>query len=260
MASPQLDNGYTPIANEIVEALMRINLSGYESRVLWFIFRKTYGFKKKTDWIALSQFSKAIGLDRRLIHRAIKKLSSKKMIVIQKDDGVRVRYGFQKDYTKWKLSSKKMTVIQRDDELSSKEMTRVSSKEIPTKETITKETIQKKRTILSGKSQNHIPYQEIIDYLNQKTERSYKPTTPKTRTLIQVLWKQGFQLQDFQKVIDNKVKDWITHPKYSKYLRPETLFGNKFEGYLNEQRHAMTGVVSEKTMRTIENLKELELD
>lgn len=134
VASPQLEDGFTPIANEIVEALMKINLSAYESRVLWFIFRKTYGFKKKTDWIALSQFTKGTNLDRRLVHRALKKLSSKQMIVIYRDDKFRIRYGFQKNYDRWKASSKEMTsVIRRDDQ--------VSSKQIPTKETIQKKRI-----------------------------------------------------------------------------------------------------------------------
>lgn len=122
---------------------MKINLSAYESRVLWFLFRKTYGWGKKTDWISLSQFSQCIGIDRRLVHRAIKGLSSKKMIVIERDDSGNLRYGFQKDYDKWVLSSKKMTVINRDDRVSSKKMTRLSSKEIPTKTTITKTTITK---------------------------------------------------------------------------------------------------------------------
>lgn len=143
MTNPQKENGHVELANEIVEALMRINLSAYETRVLWFIFRKTYGWQKKSDWIALSQFSKEIGLDRRLIHRSLKGLSSKKMIVINRDDRFRIRYGFQKNYEKWKVSSKKMTVINRDDKVSSKEMTEVSSKEIPTKETITKDNITK---------------------------------------------------------------------------------------------------------------------
>jgi phage replication O-like protein O len=134
MASPQVEDGYTKIANELVEALMKVNLSAYESRVLWFLFRKTYGWEKKTDWIALSQFASCLNLDRRLIHRAIKGLSSKQMIVIERDDGLRIKYGFQKDYDKWKVSSNKMTVINRDDKLSSKEMIKVSSKEIPTKE------------------------------------------------------------------------------------------------------------------------------
>jgi phage replication O-like protein O len=145
MANPQLGNGYTPIANEIVEALWKVNLSAYESRVLWYLFRRTYGWQKKTDFIALSQFSKHIGLDRRLIHRALNGLSSKKMIVIYKDDRGRVSYGFQKNYEHWKVSSKKVTVINLDDGVSSVEMTELSSKEIPTKEII-KSSITKENT------------------------------------------------------------------------------------------------------------------
>jgi len=151
MANPQKEDGYTPIANEIVEALCKINLSAYESRVLWYLFRKTYGWSKKTDRIALSQFSRDIGLDRRLVFRALRGLSSKKMIVIYKDDKGYVTYGFQKNYEKWVMSSKKMTVICRDDGVSSKEIHKLSSKEIPTKEI--KETIQKKgrKTKVSSK-------------------------------------------------------------------------------------------------------------
>jgi hypothetical protein len=52
-ANPQLENGYTQIANELIEALARFNLSPYESRLLWYIARKTYGYQKKTDAISL---------------------------------------------------------------------------------------------------------------------------------------------------------------------------------------------------------------
>ena len=147
MANPQVENGFTKIANELVEALMKVNLSAYEHRVLWFLFRKTYGWEKKTDWIALSQFSQCIDLDRRHVHRAIKGLSSKKMIVIERDDGVRIKYGFQKDYDKWiKVSSKKMTVTYIDDGLSSNQAPKVSSNQAPTKEK--KKHIQNKGDVL----------------------------------------------------------------------------------------------------------------
>lgn len=152
MANPQAENGHVDIAHGIVEALMKVNLSAYESRILWFILRKTYGWKKKTDWITLSQFSECTGLDRRLVHRALKGLSSKKMIVIYKNDTYKIKYGFQKDYDKWKLQTKKKTVINRDDGVSSKEMMKLSSKEIPTKETITKETITKEKRLFVATS------------------------------------------------------------------------------------------------------------
>ena len=80
-----------------------------------------------------------------------------------------------------------------------------------------------------------IPYVEIIDYLNLKTKSHYKYNTNKTRGCIKARWQEGFRLDDFKKVIDNKSKEWLGDPKYENYLRPETLFGNKFEGYLNSK-------------------------
>ncbi len=119
-SNPQKENGYTPIANEIMEALMRINLSPAETRVLWYLFRKTYGWGKKSDTISLSQFAKATGLKRQNAQRALKALASKSMIiVIRGDDRKPLTYRFQKDYSRWSLSSIPMTgrktVIRGDD-------------------------------------------------------------------------------------------------------------------------------------------------
>ena len=83
--------------------------------------------------------------------------------------------------------------------------------------------------------ENKIDYTEIIDYLNLKTNSSYKSTTPKTRELIKARYNEGFTLDDFKQVIDNKVSSWGSDEKMVTYLRPETLFSNKFEGYLNEK-------------------------
>ncbi|HFI0076847.1 TPA: conserved phage C-terminal domain-containing protein [Streptococcus suis] len=78
-----------------------------------------------------------------------------------------------------------------------------------------------------------IPYKEIISHLNEKANRNYKANGSKTRTNIKARWNEGFRLDDFLHVIDTMVKDW-SGTKYEKYLRPETLFGPKFEGYLNQ--------------------------
>lgn len=82
-----------------------------------------------------------------------------------------------------------------------------------------------------------INYQYIIDNLNGKTGKHYR-VTDKTRSLIRARFKDGFEESDFLKVIDNKVRSWANDPKMSQYLRPETLFGTKFEGYLNETHQA----------------------
>ncbi|MDH9161270.1 conserved phage C-terminal domain-containing protein [Staphylococcus succinus] len=78
------------------------------------------------------------------------------------------------------------------------------------------------------------PYELIINYLNQKTDKHYKDTTRKTKDLIKTRFKEGFNEQAFLTVIDNKVAEW-KGTDMEKFLRPETLFGNKFEGYLNQQ-------------------------
>ncbi|MDT9335867.1 conserved phage C-terminal domain-containing protein [Clostridium perfringens] len=80
---------------------------------------------------------------------------------------------------------------------------------------------------------NNIIYSRIIEYLNSKTGKSYKSTTRKTQSLIKARIDDGFNEEEFFKVIDSKVSEW-KGTEYEKYLRPETLFGNKFEGYLNQ--------------------------
>ena len=83
------------------------------------------------------------------------------------------------------------------------------------------------------KDPDNIPYKEIIDYLNSKTGKNYRDNVQKNRSLIKARWSEGYRLDDFKQVIDNMVKDW-SGTKYAKYLRPETLFGTKFDGYLNQ--------------------------
>ena len=75
----------------------------------------------------------------------------------------------------------------------------------------------------------------IVDYLNEKTDSHYKATTPKTKQLVQARLKEGFSVDDFKTVIDKKTATWLKDSKMNKYLRPLTLFGTKFEDYLNEK-------------------------
>lgn len=74
---------------------------------------------------------------------------------------------------------------------------------------------------------------EIVAYLNKVTGTDYKPTTKKTQQLIKARMRDGFTVADFKTVIDKKNQDeWFVT---GGYMRPETLFGTKFEGYLNER-------------------------
>lgn len=101
------------------------------------------------------------------------------------------------------------------------------------------------------------PYAEIITYLNEKTGSNYRPNTPKTKQLIDARMKEGFGVEDFKTVIDKKTAMWENDTKMVGFLRPETLFGTKFEGYLNEHINtaramAASGVISDTTAHNIQ--------
>ena len=99
-----------------------------------------------------------------------------------------------------------------------------------------KETLQggSKETLPNNKYINNntnIIY--IVEYLNEKANTNYKPSTRKTIDCINARFTEGFTVDDFKTVIDKKCAEWIGDHKMEQYLRPETLFGTKFEGYLN---------------------------
>ena len=77
-------------------------------------------------------------------------------------------------------------------------------------------------------------YSSIISYLNEKAHTKYRHSSSKTKTLIKARLNEGFTEDDFKKVIDNKTSEWL-NTDMEKYLRPETLFGTKFESYLNQK-------------------------
>ena len=78
-------------------------------------------------------------------------------------------------------------------------------------------------------------YSRVIKHLNEKASKSFKYTTKKTKSCIDARIREGFKEEDFLKVIDIKTKEWKDNPDMSKYLRPDTLFGTKFESYLQQE-------------------------
>lgn len=79
-----------------------------------------------------------------------------------------------------------------------------------------------------------------IAYLNQVANKRYK-FVDKTKRLLLARLKEGYTLEDFKQVIDIKTAEWKDSPEFSKYLRPETLFGSKFDGYLNQKPKTIKG-------------------
>lgn len=119
MASPQLKDGYTKIANDIVEALARIRIPGEARQVLDVIIRQTYGWNKKEAQISLAEFCDSTGIDKPEICRGLRRLEEMNLIIIGKNanalkietigknaNAKTITYGLQKDFDKWQPLAK----------------------------------------------------------------------------------------------------------------------------------------------------------
>ncbi|MCK5185894.1 MAG: replication protein, partial [Deltaproteobacteria bacterium] len=139
MANPQLEDGYTRVANDLIEmGFARTNFSAYESRVLWVLLRKTYGWQKKEDKISVSQFVEKTGIKRRHVQRTVDKLEGRNIIIRDKETYTHT-YSLQKDCEQWDRSE-----IGKNESSTStgagllkvapKEVTEVAPIQVPTKE------------------------------------------------------------------------------------------------------------------------------
>ena len=84
------------------------------------------------------------------------------------------------------------------------------------------------------KAEGNPAYKEIVDYLNIVCGTGYRASSKATQRLISARLHEGFTVEDFKAVIRTKHAEWANDAKMSKFLRPETLFGTKFESYLNQ--------------------------
>lgn len=149
MASPQKENGYTSIANEILEKIISSGLNGTEMAVLMFILRKTYGFHKLEDEISLSQFARAIPVTKKSICVALNKLQLVNIITLVNRGSSKYSsnlWNFNKNYDLWTLV-KNSTLVKKSTLVKFSSTTSVDIvNPLVKKTTHTKESIQKKKT------------------------------------------------------------------------------------------------------------------
>ena len=106
MANPQLENGFIPVPNEVGEALALAHLWPYEFKILWFILRKTLGWRKESDFIPLSQIALGTGIPKPHCSRALNSLI-RRDIVARHDNG---KLSLNKNYSLWQLQRLPRTV------------------------------------------------------------------------------------------------------------------------------------------------------
>ena len=106
--SPQKEDGYTPIANELLEAFYRCKMEEYERCVVMCIWRKTYGWSKKEDWVSLSQLNTETGIAIPNISRTIKQLISKG-VVVKNGKRISVNKKWKEWQIEWRIDMKKLS-------------------------------------------------------------------------------------------------------------------------------------------------------
>lgn len=101
MANPQIENGYTKIANELLEALARTRFAGQERQIIDVVIRRTYGFRQRAADITLSEFVAATGIRKARCCSIVSDLIDRHVLsAVVNGDGVR-RLSIQKDYSRW---------------------------------------------------------------------------------------------------------------------------------------------------------------
>lgn len=145
----------------------------------------------------------------------------------EKDEAKKPNDKLTSEDTKCQIDTNQMTKCQGpNDKLTSHQMTKCHNKDSSID-----------NTSINNNILNNI-YSQVINYLNEKTERTgkekYSSTSTKTQKLIKARLREKYELEDFKIVIDKKCKEWLG-TDMEKYLRPETLFGNKFESYLKQK-------------------------
>ena len=167
-----------------------------------------------------------------------------KQFIIPFDSGVivikdwKIHNYIQKDrYNQTQYLDEKKQLLVEENGTYTKCIQDVSSLDTQVRLGKSKDRLGKSNNTMSDKSDDVIPYSEIISYLNEKTGRSFR-TTEAHKRFIKARWNEDYKLDDFKKVVYNKVADWtgktINGQPAEKYLQPSTLFGTKFDNYLNQ--------------------------
>ncbi|HDR5462157.1 conserved phage C-terminal domain-containing protein [Bacillus anthracis] len=186
------------------EAIFLQQIHYWLNRSKHFYDERNWVYNSVAEWVKQFPF-----WSENTIRRIVKNLEDEQLLVI----GNYNRAKFDK--TKWySINYEKLRLLESTNDVPN------LGKPIP--ETNTETTSEIKEYIV-----------EIVNYLNDVCGSSYRLTSKKTQTLIKTRLVEGFTVDNFKTVIDTKAKEWL-RTEQAKYLRPETLFGTKFEGYLQQ--------------------------
>lgn len=201
------------------EAIFLQQIHYWLNRSKHFYDERNWVYNSVAEWVKQFPF-----WSENTIRRIVKNLEDEQLLVI----GNYNRAKFDK--TKWySINYEKLRLLESTNDVpnlgrrsTQNEQMDVPNLGKPIPETNTETTSEIKEYIV-----------EIVNYLNDVCCSSYRLTSKKTQTLIKTRLVEGFTVDNFKTVIDTKAREWL-RTEQAKYLRPETLFGTKFEGYLQQ--------------------------
>ena len=196
-----------------------------QQRGLWLqiiVYAKSQGDVSRFFYRSCTAFAQLMGMDRSVMAHSLRKyqLEGRLYIVLEKGKPLEIdilNYSYWqglKDDKAWRKNSNNV------DDISSTNNNKNNNKNI-------------NNNIYSSDVSN-IPYKEIIEHLNLCAKTNYKYRSKKTQSLIKARWNEGYRFEDFKYVHSVKMEQWM-NSDMEKYMRPETLYSNKFESYREQK-------------------------
>lgn len=252
MASPQKENGYVTIANELAERFSLAGMNGSEHRILWVVIRKTYGYNKKQDYISLTQFQKSTGMGRNQVVDTLRSLVGKRVLL--KENSI---YGLNKDWESW-VVHKRVLGGQKTPTVGGKYPPKVGGKSTHTKDR--KTTIQKTR----GKPPNPPPpenekkfmfgeFKNVALSLTEKEKLKEVYGRPKALELVEALSAHLKSIgKDKYKDHYATIRNWARRDKVPEMEKPKPKKVEK-ERELTEAEKARNAEMRRKISDSIKN-------
>jgi phage replication O-like protein O len=228
IGKPEIDDGHTKIANELLDAIIQTEFSKRQLKILLYIMRKTYGWNKPEDDISRSQMVEATRLHNPHITKTIQELLEMNVIIVSNGNHAK-RYKINKYYDTWRVTDL-VTITKPDNVTNLVIVTKtVTDNYQNSNNSLPKQYPQK--TITKDNTKDICI--EVLNHLNSKAKKNFKPVKANL-DLIKARLKE-YSEQDLKAVIDSRVSKWINDPKMNEYLRPSTLFNaTKCAQYISE--------------------------
>ena len=197
MANPQKENGYTPVANEIMDAIIRNSLTATQLKIVLVCWRYTYGFSRKETELSENFISRATGISKRYVSQELKTLIDTNVINVIKNPTYTVPriVSFNKNYEQWRSR----TTVPQLNNNSTDEFRQGTTVEPEFNTTVEPEFHQDKQNIKQTLKQN---IYSVFVHWNSKNIIAHKKLTDKIKRKISGSL-EAYSVDDLKKAINN---------------------------------------------------------